>query len=131
MKTPRKSSSLTKDDLTVDNDSVKRDLLSLGIDLDESLIDRMRRNLGISTSFEAVARASTIVRSRNSQVIGSAPDVILRSVEKEETEKVSPRSAQPSLIQVPTAIILLFCSLLSISMLFRLTNIVLWHYFMI
>lgn len=45
-------------------ESVRLNLMALGIDLDESLIQRMQRNIGVSGTFNTVAKASTIVRNR-------------------------------------------------------------------
>lgn len=50
-----------------DSQDVKKSFLALGIDLDESLIDRMQRNLGTSISFDALTKASTVVSARADQ----------------------------------------------------------------
>lgn len=56
----------------------RKDLLALGIDIDESLIERMSRNLGVSTTFNLVAKASTIVRDRTK--VDDNVDITYRNV---------------------------------------------------
>lgn len=64
--------------LRLGNQDIKESLLALGIDLDESLIDRMHRNLGAGLSFDAMARASGVINSRDEQSRLEKSDVSFR-----------------------------------------------------
>jgi hypothetical protein len=79
---------------------IRKDLLALGIDIDESLIDRMSRNLGISTTFNSVAKASTIVRERTK--IDDNLDISYRNVTEgqEDTAPKTPTKFAHSQFQV-------------------------------
>ena len=87
---------------------IKRDLLALGIDLDESLIERMHRNLGISTTFASVAKASAIVQERKK--VDDLHDVTFRHVQSpREEDPVSPTKSALPQFQVMSELCSVLC----------------------
>ena len=86
---------------------IKRDLLTLGIDLDESLIERMQRNLGISSTFTSVAKASAIVQERKK--LDEVHDIAFRHVQSPQQDELpTPTKAAIAQFQVLISIIYQF-----------------------
>lgn len=50
--------------MTYNTKTVKRNLLALGVDIDESLIERMQRNLKVDASFEAMEKICLLLSKR-------------------------------------------------------------------
>ena len=100
------SSKHSQSQQTLPAKDVKKDLLALGIDLDESLIERMERNLGISVSLGAMSRASAVVRERAPQCDeGFAPEIQLRC---DESHKKSPEKVIPSQVRCSWIYMMIF-----------------------
>ena len=63
---------------TPELNKAKTDLLSIGIDLDDDLIQRLQSNLGIERIFSVARKAATLMKDKPSP--GSNPNIIYRNV---------------------------------------------------
>lgn len=63
---------------TPELNKAKTDLLSIGIDLDDDLIQRLQSNLGIERIFSVARKAATLMKDKPSA--GSNPNIIYRNV---------------------------------------------------
>ena len=58
----------------------KTDLLSLGIDLDDDLIQRLQTNLGIERIFSVARKAASLMKDKPNVGTGGTPNIIYRNV---------------------------------------------------
>lgn len=58
-------------------EAARKDLLALGIDLDNDLINRLQQNLGANMTFAATSRGANVVRGRQH---GKAENIMYRNV---------------------------------------------------
>lgn len=78
--TVEKRSSLHSRAQTPEFNKAKGDLLSLGIDLDDDLIQRLQTNLGIERIFSVARKAATLMKDKPHSGTGGTPNIIYRNV---------------------------------------------------
>ena len=61
-----------------DDSKAKADLMALGIELDDALIERLQKNLGIERIFAVARRSANILKQRKGE--DSAPEMLYRNV---------------------------------------------------
>lgn len=81
---------------TPELNKAKTDLLSIGIDLDDDLIQRLQSNLGIERIFSVARKAATLMKDKPSP--GSNPNIIYRNVAASSHENGSSLNPFQSMI---------------------------------
>jgi hypothetical protein len=67
-------------DRPTNNHGPKFDLMSLGIELDDNLIERLQKNLGIEKIFSIAQKSASLIKSKPFVPVGAVPEMTYRNV---------------------------------------------------